>query len=243
MFLLPERGTFRCRTCGSGSIWGVFPALNCSWPGSSWLQPGLMALHPTAASGRWFLVSHCDCAFSSATTDLCSRPFWCFWKTACLKCKCTAATALSWKITGHLCKELNLQPWKKQKQQFKQVYLGLKKQPDTWSLSGIFRSLPLSTSPLHMEPLCVGAYVLRCHFSSAQPLRISGDVTKCLLKAGKKAWRVGEPGKTRYKAPMAFEQQSFGHPSKARSLSSRYLAGSQSIQLKMSPAASLRNWH
>lgn len=55
--------------------------------------------------------------------------------------------------------------------------------------------------------------------------------------------RVGEPGKTRYKAPMAFEQQRFGHPPKARLLSSWYLADSQSIQLKMSPAASLRNWH
>lgn len=66
-------------------------------------------------------------------------------------------------------------------------------------------------------------------FSPAQPLRVGGDVTKCLLKAGKKVKRGREPGRTGYCAPVAFEQQSFGQPPKARSLSSQYLAGSPSI--------------
>lgn len=62
-----------------------------------------------------------------------------------------------------------------------------------------------------------------------QQLRMGGDVTKCLLKAGKKETRGGEPGEARYGAPMACEQQSFGQPRKARSLSSQYLASSVGI--------------
>ena len=76
-------------------------------------------------------------------------------------------------------------------------------------------------SPPPVESLRVGAHVLRCRFfPPAQPLHISGDVTKCLLKAGEKVQRGEEPGKAGHGAPMAFEQQSCGQPPKARLLSS-----------------------
>lgn len=90
-----------------------------------------MALHPTAASGRWFLVSHCDCAFFLSHHRPLLQAVLMLLEDSVSKMQMHSYDSFELEDHRTPLQGVKFAAMKKQKQQSKQVYLGLKKQPDT----------------------------------------------------------------------------------------------------------------